>query len=591
MLRWLRRLIAVGLALTLLLPATLVVAAPDFSFAGRGWGHGVGLSQYGAKAMGADGATHQDVISRYFTGVNLAAYSSAAPDTFLANEPLPLWVGLLQHSDSVSFRVENGRAELCFDIIDYCPVSATDGETWRYGPDGTGGCVFLRHNADGTTATIGGISDCAASVRPLTTGTRIHVPYKARTYGGGVLRFRQAPLSKKVHTVYQVDVPAYMRGLALVPESWAPAALRAQAITSRSNALWYVLERGSEGTFDQRRMEECHCNLRDSDPDQVFQGQTGDLRHPNWVGAVSATAGLVMGWGTTIALGEFSSSSGGWTESYVSVFGSAEHPYLVSANDGPAYSDTADNPHRTWLSGTDQVVLAELFEFSWVSNAEVATRNPSGSAKTVVLTGIRNGHAAQTTVSGVALRSALSLRSTTFDISVRPRYSDVSPTSLFAGEVLGLDVLGITTGCTATAFCPGDPVTRGEMAAFLVRALSLPAATVRDTFDDDDGSFFEADIEALALAGITTGCETGRFCTDQMVTRGEMATFLVRGFALASAAGNTFDDDDGSVFEADIEALRTRGITNGCTPTSYCPDRPVTREQMAAFLVRALSED
>ena len=76
-----------------------------------------------------------------------------------------------------------------------------------------------------------------------------------------------------------------------------------------------------------------------------------------------------------------------------------------------------------------------------------------------------------------------------------------------------------------------------------------------------------------------------------MVTREQMAAFLVRALDLASPVGpvDTFDDDDGSMFEAEIETLVHNGVTSGCTATSYCPSDVVTREQMAAFLVRALS--
>jgi len=63
----------------------------------------------------------------------------------------------------------------------------------------------------------------------------------------------------------------------------------------------------------------------------------------------------------------------------------------------------------------------------------------------------------------------------------------------------------------------------------------------------------------------------------------------VRGFSLDGAVGNTFVDDDASFFEGDIEALVASGVTSGCRATSYCPDAPVTREQMAAFLIRALA--
>ena len=85
-----------------------------------------------------------------------------------------------------------------------------------------------------------------------------------------------------------------------------------------------------------------------------------------------------------------------------------------------------------------------------------------------------------------------------------------------------------------TPGCPGESITRGQMAAFLVRSLNLPASGT-NTFADDDSSIFEGDIEALAGAGITKGCDPPANtldCPDDPVTRGQMAVFLTRAFDL-----------------------------------------------------------
>lgn len=117
------------------------------------------------------------------------------------------------------------------------------------------------------------------------------------------------------------------------------------------------------------------------------------------------------------------------------------------------------------------------------------------------------------------------------------------------------------------------------------------------TFVDDDGHTFEADIEWLAAEGITRGCNppvNDRFCPDDFVTRGQMAAFLVRAFGYENdGGGDLFVDDNGSTFEADIDKLGTAEVTKGCNPPTnnqYCPDEFVTRGQMAAFLHRALGD-
>ncbi len=159
--------------------------------------------------------------------------------------------------------------------------------------------------------------------------------------------------------------------------------------------------------------------------------------------------------------------------------------------------------------------------------------------------------------------------------------------SVHESDIAALAASGVGRGCNPplnTRFCPDDPLTRGQMAALLVRALDLPAGP--DTFTDDDTSEFQADINALAAAGITKGCAPQRFCPDDPVTRGQTAAFLTRALDFAPGP-NAFTDDQANVFEADINALAAAGITKGCAVAAFCPEESVTRAQMASFLVRA----
>jgi hypothetical protein len=164
-------------------------------------------------------------------------------------------------------------------------------------------------------------------------------------------------------------------------------------------------------------------------------------------------------------------------------------------------------------------------------------------------------------------------------------FTDIEQSAFFE-EIVWLAQQGITTGCSATRFCPGDPVTRGQMATFLARALDLPPAA-SDHFTDDDGAHEDA-INRIAEAGITTGCTATRFCPNGVVNRGQMASFLARGLGLPPASGDYFRDDDGA-HEDSINRIAEAGITTGCTATRFCPGGTVTRQQMAAFLNRALA--
>lgn len=180
---------------------------------------------------------------------------------------------------------------------------------------------------------------------------------------------------------------------------------------------------------------------------------------------------------------------------------------------------------------------------------------------------------------------------------IHPSFDDVPDTSLFSDDVTWLADQGVTKGCNPpanTLFCPEEPVTRGQMAAFLVRALGLTDNGGGNLFVDDNGSVFEADIDRLGTAGVTRGCNppiNDRFCPAEVVTRGQMAAFLARAYHLsAGGSSDLFVDDDGSVFESDIDKLGATGVSKGCNPPTndrFCPEEPVTRQQMAAFIHRA----
>lgn len=152
---------------------------------------------------------------------------------------------------------------------------------------------------------------------------------------------------------------------------------------------------------------------------------------------------------------------------------------------------------------------------------------------------------------------------------------------------------GITGGCTAdgTRFCPGNPVSRAQMASFIVRALALPPGS-GDHFSDDTGSPHEPSINRLYEEGITTGFSDGTYRPGGHVSREQMASFLTRAFGLEPIEGDVFVDVSGD-HEPNVNAVAEEGITRGCdsTGTYFCPGNPVQRDQMASFLGRALGYD
>ena len=151
------------------------------------------------------------------------------------------------------------------------------------------------------------------------------------------------------------------------------------------------------------------------------------------------------------------------------------------------------------------------------------------------------------------------------------------------------------TECAEDMFCPGEEMKRWTMAVWLVRVLDEaepPAATESRFADVDADNRWLPHIERLAELEVTQGClaDPLRFCPDQPVSRAQMATFLVRAFDLEAADPAGFADTGGSFHKANIDALAAARITVGCLtdPLRYCPDKPVSRAATATFLARAL---
>jgi hypothetical protein len=152
---------------------------------------------------------------------------------------------------------------------------------------------------------------------------------------------------------------------------------------------------------------------------------------------------------------------------------------------------------------------------------------------------------------------------------------------------------GIILGCEAgesPKFCPSDLATRAEVATFMTRALSLPATTL-DAFVDDNGHLLEDNINRAAAAGLFLGCSDDLICPDHLISRGELAAVLVRALDLLSSTPSTFGDIHGHWAEAFIATIGGLGITNGCSADgqSFCPDTFGTRGEIALLLYRALT--
>lgn len=142
-------------------------------------------------------------------------------------------------------------------------------------------------------------------------------------------------------------------------------------------------------------------------------------------------------------------------------------------------------------------------------------------------------------------------------------------------------------GCGERLVCPEDPLTRAQFAVMIHRLLGPPPGP--DAFTDDEGHWAESVFNSLSAAGTLRGCDPPAntlACPDATVTRAQVGAIVRRALGLPPGP-DAFTDDDGTWAEADIDALAAAGITNGCEPGRYCPDDPMKRMEAATFMLRA----
>ena len=219
-----------------------------------------------------------------------------------------------------------------------------------------------------------------------------------------------------------------------------------------------------------------------------------------------------------------------------------------------------------------------------------------------------------TTVSVAANTSGASL-STTFHASPPPvpgsldypftmtqrattnTFADVAPDYTFFDAINLLRGRSITDGCAGAPlrFCPNDNITRGQMAVFIVRSIMggdnfSYSSTPYFTDTPANYPFFKW-IQKMWELGITNGCTPTGYCPNDPVTRGQMAVFIIRARLGATATFSypdvaLFSDTIGNPFYTSIQKMGQLGITTGCAIGQYCPNDPVTRGQMAVFIMR-----
>lgn len=575
---------------------------------GGGWGHGVGMSQYGAYEMARQGRSATQILQHYHRGTSVPRV--AVPSQFR--------VGLL--SQPWGSGAAANQAAVHFPNL---KVTATDGPIqWQTCTTRTGGCsdvvqqpkgavwvaghangrLVLRED-DGSQTYINSSAPTFIRARLGTGNTPRAVRIDRKTVSGrpssgfyqwGSFEVRK-PLSGHSGVRATIDLGGqferYVRGILEVPLSWPDAALRAQAVAARSYAL----------ARPQTLRSICDCVLTDGPENQVYRGAEGE-RGPSgdrWVAAVDATPGRVVAHNDTPVATFYSSSHNRRSENVQDVW-SATQAYHQSVDD--PFSRTTANPFRSWtatpansglasrVSGISVVTYVRILERTaggTPTRLEVHGRDGSGNQVVRELTAGKNV--------GLSMKSWFGLRSAQIDRVSFSSFNDVHGhgTRAHVYDIARLQQAGLTDGCGDTGgYCPDRLLRRGEMAAFLWRAAGSPTPSRRHSFPDVPRSaFYDTAVSWLVEQGITDGYgNTGRFEPNFAVKRGEMAAFLHRAAGEpAPSRRHSFSDVSANrYFDRPVSWLVEVDITQGFGNGTYRPNAEVPRSQMASFIARFL---
>lgn len=364
--------------------AEAVQVPAGFTITGSGFGHGIGLSQYGAQGMGLDGFTASQILTHYYTGTTVD--SVELPVTNIR-------VGLLQDRTFVAVRGETipgttigGAFNLVIDggtpiqvakgvIATFTTVNEKTEVTVGGVVQGVGLKIIMNWLKADTVINVGhGVSAASAIYDPKTSSDLGSATCIANScshrYRYGTLEISSGAFGDNVVDLVVVNTlrlsNEYLYGLGEVPSSWTAAAMQAQAIAGRSYAVMKYSPRGG-----------CDCQIYATTVDQAFVGYSKEIgtSGSEWVKAVNATivdpkTAYVVRYKGAIISTYYSSSTGGKSQPTSEVWGSTL-PYLVSVDDIWSQDPRVNNSNAAWIDTVDQASLVARLRAQGVFMADV----------------------------------------------------------------------------------------------------------------------------------------------------------------------------------------------------------------------------
>jgi SpoIID/LytB domain protein len=373
-------------------------AAKTFTFFGSGFGHGLGMSQWGAYGMALDGSAYGGILRHFYSGTDVKKAS---------DPPATLRIGLTQARQKIHVKSISGPTTLRVGNRHDGPLvgKIPSGDEWTVRVHGKKYRVFdAQGDRVGGRDWGGTANDLFATYVP--DGARVHVPEGGATYNRGYLEFNLYDCGDgkcQMRLILPVDPQGYLYGLAEVPSSWPQSALRAQAVAARTYAF-------SKAATAQHR-KPCNCALYDSSLDQVYSGwnKESGIDGDRWVDAVDDTDEKVVVYQGNLIQAFYASSSGGYTENNENVWGGAPIAWLRGVCDPGDY--TGANPNRVWeetfsASELKSALIPYTGSIGLVKSFANYKRGVSGRIESVTV----KGGQGSAVVTGTELRAALGLR-------------------------------------------------------------------------------------------------------------------------------------------------------------------------------------
>jgi SpoIID/LytB domain protein len=383
-----------------------VPASGSITIAGRGFGHGIGLSQYGARAAGASGVSYEQILNFYYPGTSSTTQTHRQIRVMLmADTDDELRVIA---TSGMTMTDGNGTTR----TLGFSGASATQWRVLR-NANNTGMVIFGLVNGSWRLWSTSGPSPAPVTLASSGGTVRVIAPNGTRTEYRGTVRAVNDGAAPNIRSVNVVPMEDYLRSVvpSEVPATWPTQTLQAQTVAARTYAS---LERHNSSA---RQWDTC-----DTTACQVYKGyrtysSSGSLvstnEHANTNAAITATANRIRTYGGVPALTQFSASNGGWTAA-----GSA--PYLVAKQDS---WDGQGNPVHTWSTAVTSTQIRNAFpSVGTPRTITVTSRNGFGMWGGRVVSVTVAGSTGSTTISGAAFRTAFGLRSAWWKLTGSTRH-------------------------------------------------------------------------------------------------------------------------------------------------------------------------